>query len=289
MIARGGEVGDDVRLLLGDCLERMGEIEAGSVDAIITDPPYPEIDRSYGRLTEAEWHVLMRGVVAESRRILKPTGSAVFILQPNYETPGKVRPWLYDFQAWLCREWNIVQDAFWWNFAALTTQGCQRRYGLMRQSVKPCVWAGNPDCFRDQPAVFWEESERNLAKRLAGRFENRRERLNSGKSHNPHTIAMTAGERGGVVPFNLLPISGGCVPNEASHSAATPPPLMDWWVRYISPPGGVVCDPFVGSGTTGLAALQRGRKFVGIERDAAYFAIAERRIAEARGATPLFA
>jgi DNA modification methylase len=71
------------------------------------------------------------------------------------------------------------------------------------------------------------------------------------------------------------------------HPAMTPSPLCDRWTRYISPPGGLVCDPFMGSGTVGLAALKRGRRFVGIERDAGYFATAEKRIAECLASTPL--
>jgi SAM-dependent methyltransferase len=144
----------DVRLMLGDCRERMCEIDDGSIDAIICDPPYPCIDREYGRWTEAEWHELMRAVVAECRRVLKPSGSAVFVLQPNYETPGKMRLWLWEFLVWAGREWGLVQDAYWWNFAALPKQGCQRSIGLMRSSVKPCVWLGPLDCYRDQEAVL---------------------------------------------------------------------------------------------------------------------------------------
>jgi site-specific DNA-methyltransferase (adenine-specific) len=76
---------------------------------------------------------------------------------------------------------------------------------------------------------------------------------------------------------------------ENGHSAGTPFQLCDWWVRYISPPDGLVCDPFMGSGTTGLAALKRGRRFIGIERDAGYFATAERRLAEQQSSMPLLA
>ena len=97
-----------VTLHRGDCLEVMPTIEAGSVDAIVTDPPYPEIDRPYGRMTELAWHEMMRGVVAECRRILKPTGSAVFVLQPNSERVGRMRPWLWESMAWTAREWNQV-------------------------------------------------------------------------------------------------------------------------------------------------------------------------------------
>jgi DNA modification methylase len=80
----------DIRL--GDCRDLLKTLGDGSVDAIITDPPYPEITRDYGRMTEVEWHEMMRGVVAEARRVLKPSGSAVFILQPNSRKVGSMRP-----------------------------------------------------------------------------------------------------------------------------------------------------------------------------------------------------
>jgi site-specific DNA-methyltransferase (adenine-specific) len=55
--------------------------------------------------------------------------------------------------------------------------------------------------------------------------------------------------------------------------------LMRWLVRLVTPPGGVVLDPFTGSGSTGCAAVLEGFQFIGIEQDAEYAAIAERRIA----------
>jgi site-specific DNA-methyltransferase (adenine-specific) len=53
---------------------------------------------------------------------------------------------------------------------------------------------------------------------------------------------------------------------------------MRWLVRLVTPPGGTVLDPFTGSGTTGIAALEEGFKFFGIERDADYCEIAKARI-----------
>ena len=78
-------------------------------------------------------------VVEQSRRVLKPSGSAVFILQPNSERVGRMRPWLWEFLAWTARRWNQVQDAWWWNTAALPLGG---EIGLMRPSLKTCVWLG---------------------------------------------------------------------------------------------------------------------------------------------------
>jgi hypothetical protein len=69
------------RLIHGDCRRELKNLPDKSIDLILTDPPYPEIDREYGRLTEREWHGLMRVVVTEGRRLLKPTGSMVVILQ----------------------------------------------------------------------------------------------------------------------------------------------------------------------------------------------------------------
>jgi DNA modification methylase len=55
------------------------------------------------------------------------------------------------------------------------------------------------------------------------------------------------------------------------------------------PKGATVLDPFMGSGTTGVACVQTGRNFIGIEIDPAYFEIAKKRISAAQHATPLFA
>ena len=54
--------------------------------------------------------------------------------------------------------------------------------------------------------------------------------------------------------------------------------LMDWLIRLVTPPGGVVLDLFLGSGTTGVAAVKGGFGFIGIEREAEYLAIARARI-----------
>jgi hypothetical protein len=185
---------DDVTILHGDCLEILPTLEAGSVDAIITDPPYPEIDREYGRLTEAEWHDMMHIVVIECRRVLKPSGSAVFILQPNYERIGRTRPWFWEFVAWAAREWNLIEDVYWWNTTALPNAGCERRNGLLRRSVKPCVWLGDPECYRDQDAVLWSESEWNTEARARKRAA--REMSKSGNGRDRVGIASVSAERG---------------------------------------------------------------------------------------------
>lgn len=262
----------------------MPSIEAGSIDSIICDPPYPEISRSYGRMNESDWADMMHEVVRQSRRILKPTGSAVFILQPNSKHVGSMRLWLWEFMVWCGKEWNIVQDAYWWNFAKMPVGGAPSK-GTMRDSVKPCVWLGNPDCYKNQNGVLWTESDRQIQRRTTARFNHYHS--TSGQEVHERRIMDSAVKRGGVTPFNLLPIPNTNNTTSASaygHGAGTPQALSDWWTRYICPAGGTVCDPFMGSGTMGLSALKYGCKFIGVERDAGYFSIAQKRIENAQPA-----
>ena len=62
------------------------------------------------------------------------------------------------------------------------------------------------------------------------------------------------------------------------HPTVKPVELMRWLCRLVTPPGGLVLDPFMGSGTTGVAAKLEGFGFVGIEKDAESFATAQKRL-----------
>jgi site-specific DNA-methyltransferase (adenine-specific) len=68
-----------------------------------------------------------------------------------------------------------------------------------------------------------------------------------------------------------------------THPTVKPTDLMRYLCRLVTPPGGIVLDPFMGSGSTGKAAILEGFQFIGIEREAEYLAIAEARISHASG------
>ena len=70
------------------------------------------------------------------------------------------------------------------------------------------------------------------------------------------------------------------------HPTQKPVALMQWCLGYVR--GETILDPFMGSGTTGVACMQLGRRFVGIEIDPHYYAIAERRIREAQRQQELY-
>ena len=76
--------------------------------------------------------------------------------------------------------------------------------------------------------------------------------------------------------------------DESEHPTEKPVELMRFWIGNSSKPGEIVLDPFMGSGTTGVAALQLGRNFIGIEKDPRWFDIACKRIEDAQRQGDLF-
>ena len=131
-----------------------------------------------------------------------------------------------------------------------------------------CVWGGN---YQSLPAsrgwLVWHKPDAppSMANvELAWTNQDMNSRMIS------HTIAATNAERVG-------------------HPTQKPLRVMRWCLQMLGiPSGATVLDPFMGSGTTGVACVKTGRNFVGVELDANYFAIAEKRIGEAALQMPLF-
>jgi DNA modification methylase len=266
-------------LVCGDCRKELSKLRDRSVDLVLTDPVYPEVrprGNDYPRVKEADWIAMMQEVVVQCRRILKPQGSAIFILQPNARKFGEMRLWLWEFVAWAGKAWNLVEDAYWWNFMALPVRGARRDAGFLRPSVKMCVWLGPPDCYRNQSAVLWTPAQAAIAER---RHEMAMRLSPSGRTAKPRTLRRAVEERGGVTPYNLIPVHHTNDPLCEDHPATTPYDLAAWWCRYLLPPDGVLCDPFCGTGTMLQAGLDCGAsQVIGIDKVQKYLDTAKRRV-----------
>ena len=115
-----------------------------------------------------------------------------------------------------------------------------------------------------------------------------REEREAGCEHLPgRTAAEITGRQEGSAGLN-----GGGQPGRAGvdiknhHPTVKPVSLMRWLCRLITPPGGLVLDPFAGSGTTGIAAVSEGFDFVGVELEPDHHAIAMARIEHAAAVAP---
>jgi hypothetical protein len=95
-------------------------------------------------------------------------------------------------------------------------------------------------------------------------------------TYRPHAVGPMAG--------TVIEAARNKGAEAVGHPTQKPEAVMDYLVRLACPPGGLVLDPFCGSGTVGVVALRHGRRFLGIENNAAYVEMARRRIAG-----PLFA
>lgn len=268
----------------GDAIEVLPEIETSSVNCCFSDPPYPEIDRDYGRLDEMEWGGLIRKITLGLKRVLVDDGSATFVLQPNSYRVGSMRPWLWEYLAWCNYHWNVVQDWYWWNYTAAPNVHCHEVNGLGKPSLKYFVWLGNPKCYRNQDVMLWHQSE-TMERALKSQI--RAWHLKKGPSGftvRQGRISNTVDRRGGVTPFNVIPLSNANSTSDAGtygHGAGTPLQLCKRWVEYTSRKEDIVIDPFCGSGSVGIAAISLGRNFIGIEKEKKYFEISKKRIAGA--------
>ena len=136
--------------------------------------------------------------------------------------------------------------------------------GLIARSVPTIIWGGN--YFEVPPSRCWLNWDKVNAVPTMADFEQ----------------AWTNLDR----PSKRKALPVGRV--EFGHPTQKPLPLMLWCLSFL-PGGGITLDPFMGSGTTGVACVLEGRSFIGIEIDPGYFDIACRRIEEAYRQPRLFA
>jgi DNA modification methylase len=270
------------KIILGDCLEFMKGIPDKSFNALICDPPYPCIKRAYGTMTESEWRSMMDVVITEGRRILTPDGSMMFVLQHNFYTTLLQRPWLWRFIADYSEKWfpefGIIQDVYWINVAPMVNfPAIPQSASGFRSCVKNIVWLGSPNCKRNQKNILWNESDGNKLTRLSNRLTDKLRYWKSGAHTRENK--MSANEK--VTPYNIFPIAANNGENKTPHPAKTPLLLLEKLVLYLTDESDMVLDPFMGSGTTAVACINTGRRYIGIEKNAEYHKIATDRVARA--------
>jgi DNA modification methylase len=96
--------------------------------------------------------------------------------------------------------------------------------------------------------------------------------------------------KGGHGVYLHKDLSMNAIAKHRVHPAQKPVGLLRWCIEKLKlKPGDTILDPYMGSGSTGVAALAMGCHFIGVEIDPTHFATAEKRIHEAAAATPLFA
>lgn len=234
----------DWQVVCGDCREVLREMDSGSVQLVVTSPPYAQgLEYEQG----LDWHglrELMAGVAEVSLDVVKP-GGFCFV---NFGETTKYPQTMAELYNGVFREagWVMHSRRIWHKSFAQC-----RLTGAMITSTIPAAEWEYLWTFRKPPTTA--ETHRDKSLSLRG--------------------VWTTDEQIGI--------------NRGEHPAAFPPELAAKAIRVWSDPGDLVCDPFCGSGSTGIAAIREGRSFVGIELSEEYCALSRRRIGSAQA--PLFA
>lgn len=274
----------------GDSMEVLPTIATGSVDLVVTSPPYAlHFKKEYGNADQDKYVEWFLPFAREIRRVLKPDGSFVLNLGGSW-TPGAPVRSLYHFRLLLalCDEidFKLCQEFFWYNPAKLPApaEWVNVRRVRVKDSVEYVFWL-SPTEFpqADNSRVLQAYSKDMERLILRGVKETKRP---SGHNIKPSFAA----NKGGSIPSNMIE----CGNNESNsryiretkasgrkvHPARFPAELPRFFIKFLTEPGELVLDPFSGSNTTGSVAESLGRQWISIERNPEYASDSELRFME---------
>lgn len=257
----------------GDCLEFLKKQRSKSIDLIMTSPPYADNrKKTYDGIPANKYVDWFLPISQELFRVLKPKGSFVLNIKErtvNGERGTYVLELILEMrkQGWLWTEEYIwhKKNSFpgkWPNRFRDAWERClhftkQKKFNMYQDSVK--VPMGN-----------WAEKRlKNLSETDKIRDESR---VLSGFGKN---ISNWVG-KDSAYPTNVIHMATECA--NVNHSAAFPISLPEWFIKLFSKENDIVLDPFMGSGTTALAAIKLNRHFIGVEKNSDYYKHAMTRI-----------
>ena len=239
-----------MNLMQGDCLERMKEIPAGSVDMVMTDPPYGT--------TACKWDSVIPfdEMWLRLNKLIKPNGAIVLFGSEPFSSAlrmSNIKNYKYDWY------WRKNKKT---NFA-----------NSKRQPLRDteCV-----SIFCKKQSVYNPQGITKIDKKVT-RNKPKNETINAGE--NDGSLCGDYIQEFTGYPSHSIEFKSQ---TKTVHPTQKPVALMEYLIKTYTNAGETVLDFTMGSGTTGVACVNLGREFIGIEMDEGYFKIAEKRIEEDR-------
>jgi DNA modification methylase len=272
------------QFLLGDCEEILRHLPDNSIDLIFTSPPYADQRKNtYGGIAPDEYVNWFMPRAEQFLRVLKPTGTFILNIKErvvNGERHTYVIELILEMRkhGWLWTEefiWHKKNsypgkwpNRFRDNWERLIQFNKTKKFHMYQEAVMVPVgdWA--------------KERLSNLSQTDKIRDESK---VGSGFGKN---VSNWLG-RNMVYPTNVIHMATEC--GNRNHSAAFPVELPRWFIKLFTRPGDVVLDPFIGSGTTAVAAIELGRKYVGIDINPEYIQLSKARVSEIQIPLPMVA
>src|SRR5277367_4947859 len=242
----------------GDCLALMASLPAASVDLVFADPPYnlqlsgelhrPDnsrvdgVEEDWDKFADfAEYDRFTRAWLGAAKRLLKPAG-ALWVIG-TYHNIFRIGAAVQDLGFW------ILNDVVWRKSNPMPNfRG--RRFTNAHETL---IWA----------------AKGRGPKRYTFNYDAMKMANDELQMRSDWTLPLCTGEERIKGPDG-----------QKAHPTQKPEALLHRVILASSKPGDLVLDPFFGVGTTGAAAKRLGRRFIGIEREEAYIAVARARIAK---------
>lgn len=250
------------KVLLGDACDVLAKLTAESVDLVVTSPPYDDL-RKYDGVGEFWNHEKFKCIAKELYRVLKPGGVIVWVINDKTEMGSKTgtafRQVLYFKEIGL-----NINDTMIWRKTNPMPQVKQPRYSSCFEFMF-VLSKGKPKTFNPimRECKFGGKHYESTAKNMDG--ESGRHRLSYNVSKE-------------MVDYNVWDIA--VAQNKTKHPAVFPYEIPYRHIKSWTNEGDVVLDPFMGSGTTALAAIDLNRVYIGIEMNPNYYKMCEERIKE---------
>ena len=260
-------------LLLGDCRDELTSVANESVNLIITSPPYAEKRKNtYGGVKAEDYSDWFLERSEQFHRVLKTDGTFILNIK-EHAVHGERSTYVLELILALREQGWLWTEEFIWHKKNAYPGKWPNRFSDHWERLLQFNKSRKFRMYQDAVMVPASESTIKRGKNLNNNNDVRRidPASQSGLSRN---IANCI--RDMVYPSNVLHMSTET--RNRKHSAVFPISLPTWFIELFTLPGDTVLDPFLGSGTTAVAALSLGRKAIGVELNREYHRLAYDRI-----------
>ena len=262
---------DQVKLMYGDCIEKMKDIPDESIDLTVTSPPYDNL-RTYNDNNEHWGEHVWKAVIEDLYRVTKEGGVVVWVVGDatikGSETGTSFKQALHAMECGF-----RLHDTMIWAKDTSPFHMSNRYYQCFEYMF--VFSKGAPKTFNQ----ICDRKNKYAGSSVHGSLRNSD---GSTKLHSCTAKGLTKKIKDFGSRFNYWVQPTEKQSKRFCHPAMFPEKLAHDHIISWSNEGDIVLDPFMGSGTTGKMALLNNRNFIGIELDPEYFKIAEKRISEAK-------
>lgn len=277
---------------VGDSLHLLDHVEKGSVNLVITSPPFCLLrQKKYGNLPQSQYVDWLTKFARKVKDVLADDGSFVLDLGGAYEKDRPVRS-LYNYRILIkfCDElgFNLAEEFFWYNPAKLPSpiEWVNRRKIRVKDAVNTIWWFSK----NDYPKADITKVRVPYSARMQKLLKDRKKYYTPKLRPSGHDISRVFDmDRGGALPsnylfdtVNVLEIANteatskylrNCrVASAEANPARFPKKLPDFFIKLLTEPNDIVLDIFAGSNTTGEAAEDNQRRWIAFEIDRQYVA-----------------